>query len=134
VFTNCSDAIHVDATSPGTSRFMTHEPTRDRRVELIKERLDEDLVDDHGDAVDPHVVAEAVDAAAAALADAPIQEFTPLLVEHDARDALREKGYRRDLGDQEDDAPAHDAGRDDQNTSEALHLSSQQGLTMPEDH
>ena len=60
----------------------------------------------------------------------PIQEFTPLLIEHDARDALREQGFRPDLGDEDDDAPAHDIEGHDE--SPALHLSAQQGLALPE--
>lgn len=110
---------------------MANDTPHDERVNLIKKRLEDNMVDDQGHAVNPDDVARVVDAAAAPLADAPIQEFTPLLIEHAAEDALREQGFHPDLGDEDDDAQlTHEARDDDQ--SRAIHLSTQQGLAMPD--
>ena len=38
---------------------------------------------------------------AESFADAPVQEFVPLLIEHQARDELRQHGLHLDLGDVE---------------------------------
>jgi hypothetical protein len=78
------------------------EHIQDRRVEHVKERLLQELVDEEGRRPDPERVAQAVESAAEPLADAAVQEFTPLLIEHDARDALRDDGFRRQLPDRDD--------------------------------
>ena len=88
---------------------MDDQKPLDRRVENVKERLQDDLVDEQGNPADPDEVARAVEAAAESLVDAPVQEFTPLLIEHQARDALREHGFHRDLGD-EDTAASDSSG------------------------
>ena len=75
-------------------------PRMDERVELVRHRLSEDLVDEHGDAAPADVVADVVAEKAARLRDAPVQEFVPLLVEHQARDELRKRGLRRELPDE----------------------------------
>ena len=83
---------------------MTEKNPDDSRVEILKRRLREDLIDDQGQPPDPDDVARVVDAKAESLADAPVQEFVPLLVEHQARDELRQQGLRRDLGEAEPDS------------------------------
>ena len=103
--------------------------SQDKRVETVKERLESDLVDDDGRPADPEQVASAVAAAAEPLADAPVQEFVPLLVEHDARDQLRKDGLHRDL-DEADTGAAH-AASDSGDQPSSLHLSEHQGLAMP---
>lgn len=80
---------------------MDDEIPADKRVARVKERLQDELVDEQGNPADQDDVARAVAAAAQPLADAPVQEFTPLLIEHQVRDALREQGFHRDLGDDE---------------------------------
>ena len=71
----------------------------DRRVETVKARLQDELVDEGGRPAEPGDVEEVVDAKAQALADAPVQEFVPLLIEHQARDELRRRGLHRDVVD-----------------------------------
>jgi len=73
------------------------------------------------------VVERAVDDAAAPYADAPVQEFVPLLVEHEARDELRQQGIRREL----DEADRGDAVEtvEGGDPHESVHLTGHQGLT-----
>jgi hypothetical protein len=78
---------------------MNEESPYDRRVETVKARLQDELVDEHGHPAEPGDVEEVVDAKAQALADAPVQEFVPLLIEHQARDELRQRGLHRDVDD-----------------------------------
>jgi hypothetical protein len=78
---------------------MAENTSSDRRVQTVKQRLEEDLVDQQGHPVKPDDVSTLVDAKAETFADAPVQEFVPLLIEHEARDELRQKGLHRDLGD-----------------------------------
>ena len=114
---------------------MDEQKPSDRRVEHVKERLHDDLVDDQGHPADAEEIARAVDAAAESLADAPVQEFTPLLVEHQARDALRAHGYHRDLR-EDDRATSHlpsEATPDTRPDRTSLHLSTQQGLAAPDE-
>ena len=84
-------------------------PTIDQRVELVEHRLSEDLVDEHGQAAPADVVAEVVEEKATALSDAPVQDFVPLLVEHQARDELRQRGLRRELPDELQEPGEHRA-------------------------
>ena len=76
------------------------------------------MVDEKGRPAEPDEVDSIVDARARSLSDAPVQEFIPLLIEHEARDDLREHGLHRDLGDETSDGNGNDgvedkpAGRD----------------------
>jgi hypothetical protein len=90
----------MDATTP-----------QDTRVQRVVERLQDELVDSDGRPADTEVVAAAVTSAAEELNDAPVQEFMPLLVEHQALEELREQGLHRDLEGVDDDGslpPASD--------------------------
>jgi hypothetical protein len=79
----------------------------DKRVEVVKDRLQDDLVDEDGRPAEPEQVERVVEEKAESFADAPVQEFVPLLIEHQARDELRAQGLRRDLGDEtEEDQPS----------------------------
>ena len=64
-----------------------------------------DLTDSNGNKPDPELIEQAVDDAAGGFADAPVQDFVPLLVEHDARDELREEGMRLVLDEADTEAP-----------------------------
>ncbi len=79
---------------------MTNGNLNDRRVEPVKERIKADLVDERGNPASPDVIDSIVEAKAASIADASVQEFMPLLVEHEARDELRHRGFHRDLGEE----------------------------------
>jgi hypothetical protein len=96
-----SPDVHVTFTGnqicPGTPRGMTNGNLSDKRVEPVKERIKADLVDDRGNPANAEEVDSIVEAKAASLSDAPVQEFTPLLIEHEARDELRRHGFHRDL-------------------------------------
>jgi hypothetical protein len=81
--------------------------TNDRRIDGLAERLSEELVDAAGKPADGAHVAEVVQHAAERLADAPIQDFVPLLVENEARDELRHEGLHRTLPD-DPTGPLHD--------------------------
>jgi hypothetical protein len=85
---------------------MSEKNLNDSRVEPIKQRLKDDLVNDEGDRPDPAQVDVVVETTAESLATAPVQEFTPLLIEHQARDALRRAGFSRDLSDGDGSEPA----------------------------
>jgi hypothetical protein len=104
---------HMDSTKP------------DGRIDGVKERLSRDLVDDRGNPVDPDAVTKVVDDARAQFTDAPVQEFVPLLVEHTARDELRQAGLHRQL-DEPDDEPVHTDH--DHDASAGPTLSAQQGI------
>jgi hypothetical protein len=65
-------------------------------------------VDAHGHTAEPDDVARVVDAKAESFADAPVQEFVPLLIEHEARDELRQHGLHRDLGDEDHETSIDD--------------------------
>jgi hypothetical protein len=80
----------------------------DLRVNHVKQRLHDELVDEQGRAADPDDVSRVVDAKAESFADAPVQEFVPLLIEHQARDELRQHGLHLDLGDVDEDASPDD--------------------------
>ena len=80
----------------------------DSRVNHVKQRLLDELVDDTGHPADPDDVDRVVDAKAESLADAPVQEFVPLLIEHQARDELRQHGLHREVGDAEDELGSDD--------------------------
>jgi hypothetical protein len=78
---------------------MAENTLMDQRVAVVKQRLRQDLVGELGHPVKPDDVSTVVDAKAEEFADAPVQEFVPLLIEHQARDELRQRGLHRDLGD-----------------------------------
>ena len=67
------------------------------RVYAVKQRLHDELVDHEGVPADPVDVDRVVDAKAASFAEARVQEFVPLLIEHEARDELRQHGLHRDV-------------------------------------
>jgi hypothetical protein len=69
-------------------------PIPDERVTAISRRIRAGLVDDHGRHPEVEEVRQVVEETAAELADAPIQDFVPLLTEHQARDALHGAGLR----------------------------------------
>ena len=62
--------------------------------------VQDDLVDEEGRTADPDEIERVVAVTAASLAEAPVQEFVPLLVEHQVRDELRQRGLRRELGEE----------------------------------
>jgi hypothetical protein len=74
--------------------------SNDQRLDTLKRRLNTELVDENGNSPDPHDVDAVVVATADHLADAPIQDFVPLLVEHQALDELRRRGLHRELDDE----------------------------------
>jgi hypothetical protein len=80
---------------------MTQNTFNDRRVDNLKQRLCDELIDDHGQPPEPDDVERVVAAKAEPLLDAPVQEFVPLLIEHQARDELRQHGLRRELPEEE---------------------------------
>jgi hypothetical protein len=93
---------------------MSEQNSYDKRVEIVKQRLQNELVDDKGRPVEPGEVDSVVDATAESLASAPVQEFVPLLIEHQATDELRQRGLHRDLGNDANDAtPAESSVRSD---------------------
>lgn len=106
------------------------ERPHDARVEQLKGRLRNDLVDDDGNAPDAVEVDHVVEAAAEGLADAPIQEFTPLLIEHQARDELRERGLHRDLTEETDEGAVTTS--DGEGASGGPRLAAQQGMSISE--
>ena len=108
----------------GTTSAMDA-PNADRRIDSVKDRLSSDMVDDRGDPVDPDAVAKAVDDASAQFVGAPVQDFVPLLVEHTARDELRQDGLHRQLSEPDDEPPLPDH---DENASTGPTLSAQQGI------
>ena len=76
------------------------DPANDQRLETLKRRLSTELVDERGRAPDADAVDAVVVATADHLADAPIQDFVPLLVEHQALDERRRRGLHRELDDE----------------------------------
>ena len=91
---------------------MVENTSDDMRVETVKQRLQEDLVDEQGRPAAPADIERVVTAKAESLSDAPVQEFVPLLIEHQARDELRQRGLRRDLGDEMPDAASKQSADD----------------------
>jgi hypothetical protein len=88
---------------------MAEQKLNDRLVATVKQRLQDDLVDQNGQAAAPSEIESVVAAKAESFAEAPVQEFIPLRVEHQARDELRQQGLHRNLGDETDvAAPEHD--------------------------
>ena len=77
---------------------MAERTAIDLHVDAVMQRLGEDLVNARGQRAEPKEVERVVRAKAQTLSDAPLQEFVNLLIEHQARDELRERGLRRDLG------------------------------------
>jgi hypothetical protein len=110
---------------------------QDKRIDAVKERLHDELVDEQGRPASDDTVDRAVDAAAAPLADAPVQEFAPLLIEHQVRDELRQQGLRRDVRDEspETDSDVVNDGHDDAEHPprdlDSVHLATQQGAAAP---
>ena len=76
------------------------DPSNDQRLDTLKRRLNTELVDANGNSPDAEDVDAVVVATADHLADAPIQDLVPLLVEHQALDELRRRGLHRELDDE----------------------------------
>jgi hypothetical protein len=92
---------------------MADNNSYDLRVDAVKHRLHDDLVDETGHPADPADVDRVVDAKAESLADAPVQEFVPLLIEHQARDELREHGIATSATSRRSSAPIRATPCDD---------------------
>jgi hypothetical protein len=88
---------------------MAEQTADDIRVDTVMQRLEGDLVDADGRPAEPEEVERVVREKAKSLADAPLQEFLTLLIEHQARDELRERGLHRNLGPTEEEAQRHDS-------------------------
>jgi hypothetical protein len=84
----------------------------DKRLETVKQRLQNQLVDEQGHPAKPRDIASVVDAKAESLAEAPVQEFIPLLIERQARDELRQHGLCPDLRDETSDPASAEAAQD----------------------
>jgi hypothetical protein len=110
LFTVHSCSVHRDVSPARYWSDLTENSSYDLRVQSVEQRLHEDLVDETGCPADPNDVDRAADDSAEILADAPVQEFVPLLIEHQARDELRKHGLRRDLGDDEEEPATPRAG------------------------
>ena len=78
---------------------MADQNSNDERIDGLKDRLAAQLVDEKGHPAPAGVVQRVVEEKAKALKDQPIQDFVPLLIEHQGRDQLRQHGLHRDLGD-----------------------------------
>jgi hypothetical protein len=77
-----------------------------RRSDSIAERLADEYVTASGEAPAREHVADVVAKAAEPLADSPVQDFVPLLVENAARDRMHEEGHHVEPSEQ-DTAPTH---------------------------
>jgi hypothetical protein len=64
-------------------------------IDSIADRLAHELVTTAGEPVSHDHVVDVVEAAAKPFADAPLQQFVPLLVENAARSQFRREGIRR---------------------------------------
>jgi hypothetical protein len=104
LFTFRSRLVHPDDRSPRYRNGMAQNNPYDLRVQSVKQRLHDDLVGENGRPADTNDVDRVVDAKAESLAGAPVQEFVPLLIEHQARDELREHGLHRDVADAGDES------------------------------
>jgi hypothetical protein len=80
-----------------------------KRLESLVDRLEDDLVDEDGASPDRQHITDIVSDVASKFEEAPVQDFVPLLVEHDARDVLADEGLHRVLPSDEE-APLHDTG------------------------
>lgn len=76
---------------------MTENTFQDKRVDQLKQRLEDELVGDDGQPAPAEEIRRVVDDSAEALAEAPIQDFVPILIEHDARAELRRGGLHREF-------------------------------------
>ena len=88
---------------------MAEQTEFDGRVNTVTQRLEGDLVDSEGRPAEPDEVERVVRAKAESLADAPLQEFLTLLIEHEARDELRARGLHRNLGPTDEEAQRAEA-------------------------
>jgi hypothetical protein len=112
-----SGCINQGASPARYQTHMTEHNPYDQRVHSVKQRLHDELVDANGHPADPNDVDRVVDAKAESLADAPVQEFVPLLIEHQARDELRAHGLHRELGDTEATSGLGEAANEPANES-----------------
>jgi hypothetical protein len=85
-----------------------------KRIKKLAERLADEYVTETGEAAPADHVGEIVDAVAEPLADAPVQEFVPLLVENAARDRLHAEGLHVEPT-EADTAPALHVDDEDSN-------------------
>jgi hypothetical protein len=72
-------------------------PIPPKRFAAMIDRLEAELADDEGHQVPREQVAEALVESVHTLVEAPVQDFVPLLAEHEARDRLRREGYHPNL-------------------------------------
>ncbi|HEY1278566.1 MAG TPA: hypothetical protein VGF22_02755 [Acidimicrobiales bacterium] len=77
-----------------------------RRIDSVAERLADEYVTASGEALAREHVADVVAKAAEPLADAPVRDFVPLLVENAARDRMHDEGHHVEPS-EEDTAPMH---------------------------
>lgn len=68
-------------------------------IDSIADRLADELVTTTGEPVSHDHVVDVVEAAAKPFADAPLQQFVPLLVENAARNQFRREGICRATAD-----------------------------------
>jgi hypothetical protein len=87
----------------------------DKRLDTLKHQLHDELVDEEGNSPETQDVDDVVTAVREHLADAPLQDFVPLLVEHEARDELRRRGLHRKVDTDEgtDGPPSPDEDNND---------------------
>jgi len=74
--------------------MSSDEEEHDRRMDDIADRLQARFADADGHHADDDEIDDIVHLKADAFADARLQEFVPLLVEHQASDELRDRGMR----------------------------------------
>jgi hypothetical protein len=83
-----------------------------QRIHTLAERLAEEYVTESGEAAPPDHIVEIVQAAAEPLADAPVQDFVPLLIENAARDRLHAERLHVEPTQEDSAPPRHDAGEE----------------------
>jgi hypothetical protein len=83
------------------------------RINSIADRLAEEYVTKSGDNPPRDHVGEVVDAMAEPLADAPVQDYVPLLVENAARDHLHSEGLHMEPAEEDTAPPRHDDAEED---------------------
>jgi hypothetical protein len=89
-------------------------PIPEKRRQAIASQLEERLVDDDGSPPPRERIEAVVEEKAQELADAPVQDYVPLLTEHKARDELMDEGFHPDpTKGPDDDAPPRDTAEED---------------------
>ena len=72
-----------------------NDSVNDKRLDTLKHQLHYELVDEEGNPADAQDVDDVVTATREHLADEPVQDYVPLLIDHEARDELRRRGLHR---------------------------------------